>query len=71
MRNHAPTIALNSVKTLARTMFQTLRLESDTKAFVRPAATRSDTASADRPTRGSTGAGGASTSVAASMDHTL
>ena len=71
MRKQAPTIALNSVKTFARTMFQTLRLESGAKAFVYPAAMRSATCASVRPTFGSTITSGVSTSVAASMDHRL
>ena len=70
-RKQPPTIALKSVNTLALTMFQTLRLESAVKAFVRPAAMRSATWAGVSPTAGSTCAGSASTSVTASMDHTL
>ena len=57
MRKQAPTIALNRVKTLALTMFQTLRLESAVNAFVVPAAMRSATSTCVRPIAGSTGVG--------------
>jgi hypothetical protein len=71
MRKQPPTIALKRVNTFALTMFQTLRLESAVNAFVRPAAMRSATWACVSPTAGSTCAGSASTSLTASMDHTL
>ena len=70
-RKHAPTIALKSVKTFALTMFQTLRLESAVNAFVLPAAMRSATCDLGEADRRVDGRERASTSVTASMDHTL